>query len=71
MARVLVTPLWIAWRLLKAHSISEDFDQTARLIRLVAGRTSLILCCRALANIKNYLGNAAITKQSPPEAPKE
>ena len=52
MARVLVTPLWIAWRLLKAHAISEDFDQTARLIRLVAGSTSLILGCRALADIK-------------------
>ena len=38
--------LWIAWRLLKAHSISEDSDQTARmrsLIWIFAYRTSLLV----------------------------
>ena len=38
--------LWIDWRMWKAHAISEDSDQTARMRRLIwvfAGRTSLIV----------------------------
>ena len=39
-------PLWIAWKLYKAHVISEDSDQTARMRRVIwvyADRTSLIV----------------------------
>ena len=35
MARVLVYPSLIDWRLLKLHAISEDSDQTARMRRLI------------------------------------
>ena len=46
MTRVLENPLCIAGWLLKAHAISEDSDQTARMRSLIsafAGRTSHIV----------------------------
>ena len=44
--RLLFIPLWTTWRLKKAHAISGDSDQPARMRRLIwvfAGRTSIVV----------------------------